>query len=118
MGDSSEFQRHSRGVGATILELCDIRTMLCSVSTLRLLSVLHHTTHLDLVVLQTSLGRHPHAGMLCVRQLHPCCGLTLDHCFCHVSSQPASLSLITSTVLVKTSRAVCAPDIDIVVFLD
>ena len=40
--------------------------MLCSVSTLRLLSVLHHTTHLVLVVLQTSLGRHPHVGMLCV----------------------------------------------------
>ena len=31
----------TRGVGAPILVLCDIRTMLCSVSTLRLLSILH-----------------------------------------------------------------------------
>ena len=38
--------------------------MLCTVSTLRLLSVLHHTTHLVLVVLQTSFGRHPHARMI------------------------------------------------------
>ena len=32
-------------------------------------SVLHHTTHLVLVVLQTSLGRHPRAGMLCVTSI-------------------------------------------------
>ena len=57
---------HSRGADATILVLCDIRTVLCSISTLRLLSVLHHTTHLVLAVLQTSLDRHPRAGMLCV----------------------------------------------------
>ena len=69
VGGSSDFPKHSLGVGATILVLCDIRIMLCSVTTLRLLSVLHHSTHLVLVVLQTSLGRHPHAGMLCVRQL-------------------------------------------------
>ena len=75
-------------------------------------SVLHHTTHLVLVVLQTSLGRHPHATMLCVRQLQLWCGLTPDHCFCRVSSQPASFSETTLTVWVKTSRAVCAPDID------
>ena len=38
-----------------------------SISTL-LISVLHHTTHLALAVLQTSLDRHPRAGMLCARQ--------------------------------------------------
>ena len=70
MGGSSDFPGYSQGVGATMLVLFDIRTMLCSVSTLRLLSVLYHTTHLVLVVvLQTNLGRHPRAGMLCVRQL-------------------------------------------------
>ena len=62
VGDGSDFPGHSRGVDATILVLCDIRTVLCSSSTLRLLSVLHHTTHLVLVVLQTGLGRHPRAG--------------------------------------------------------
>ena len=40
--------------------------MLCSVSTLCLLSVLRHTTRLVLVVLQTIIGRQ---GMLYVRQL-------------------------------------------------
>ena len=39
VGDSSDFPGHSRGVDATILVLCDIRTVLCSISTLRLLSV-------------------------------------------------------------------------------
>ena len=38
--------------------------------------------------------------------------LTLGHCFCRVSSQPASFSETTLTVLVKTSRAVYATDID------
>ena len=68
VGDSSDFPGHSRGADATILVLCDIRTVLCSISTLRLLSVLRHTTNLVLAVLQTSLGRHPRAGMLCVRR--------------------------------------------------
>ena len=62
---SSDFPGHSRDVDATILVLCDIRTVPCSISTLRLLSVLRHTTHLVLAVLQTSLGRRPRAGMLC-----------------------------------------------------
>ena len=39
--------------------------MLCSVSTLRLLSVLRHTPRLVLVVLQTNLGRHPRANAVC-----------------------------------------------------
>ena len=69
VGDGSDFPGHSRGVDATILVLCDIRTVLCSISTLRLLSVLRHTTHLVLAVLQTSLDRHPRAGMLvCVNR--------------------------------------------------
>ena len=68
MGDSSDFPGHSRGVDATIMVLCDIRTVLRSISTLRLLSVLQHTTHLVLAVLQTGLDRHPRARMLCVRQ--------------------------------------------------
>ena len=68
VGDSSDFPGHSRGADATVLVLCDIRTVLCSMSTLRLLAVLHHTTHLVLAVLQTSLDRHPRAGMLCERQ--------------------------------------------------
>ena len=50
VGDSSDFPGHSRGVDATILVLCDIRTVLCSISTRRLLSVLRHTTHLVLAV--------------------------------------------------------------------
>ena len=110
--DSSDFPGHSRGACATILELSDIRTVLCSISTLRLLSDLHHTTRLFLAVLQTSLDRHPRAGMLCARQSKFRCGLTPGHCFCHVSSQPASFSETTSTVLVKTSRTVYVPDID------
>ena len=68
VGDSSDFPGHSRDACATILVLCDIRTVLCLISTLRLLSVLHHTIHLVMVVLQTNLGRHPRAGMLCIRQ--------------------------------------------------
>ena len=63
------FQDTHKVLGATVLVLCDSRTMLSSVSTLRLLSVLRHTTNLVLVVLQTNLGRHPRAGMLCVHQL-------------------------------------------------
>ena len=66
MGDSSDFPRHSRGVDATILVRCDIRTMLCSISTLHLLSVVRHTTNLVLAVLQTSLDQHLRAGMLSV----------------------------------------------------
>ena len=107
VGGSSDFPGYSQCVGATILVLCDSRTLLCSVSTLGLLSVLRHTTRKVLVVLQTNLGRHPRAGMLCVRHWQLCCGLILDRCLCRVSSQPASFSE-TVTVLVKISRAVCA----------
>ena len=53
------FQDIHEVLDATILVLCDIRTVLCSISTLHLLSVLHHTIHLVLAVLQTSLDRHP-----------------------------------------------------------
>ena len=87
--------------------------MLCSVSTLRLLSVLHHTTHLVLVVLQTNLGRHPRARMLCTS-----IALVMwsDSGSLFLSSELAAsqhrFSETVSTVLVKTSRAVCAPDID------
>ena len=66
LGSVRSVPGYSQGVGATVLVLCDGRTMLCSVSTLRLLSVLRHTTRLVLVVLQTNIGRQ---GMLCVRQL-------------------------------------------------
>ena len=68
LGGSSDFPGYSQGVGATVLVLCDSRTVLCSDSTLRLLLVLRHTNRLVLVVLQTNLGRHPRARMLCVRQ--------------------------------------------------
>ena len=69
VGRSSDFPGYSQGVGATVLVLCDSRTVLCSISTLRFFSVLRHTTRLVLVVLQTNLGRHQRARMLCVCQL-------------------------------------------------
>ena len=68
VGDSSDFPVYLPDVDATVLVLCDSHTVLCSVSTLRFLSVLRHTTRLVLEALQTNLGRHLRAGMLCVRQ--------------------------------------------------
>ena len=35
VGRSSDFPGYSQGVGATVLVLCDSRTVLCSISTLR-----------------------------------------------------------------------------------
>ena len=43
VGGSSDIARYSQSVSATVLVLCDRRTMLRSVSTLRLLSVLRQT---------------------------------------------------------------------------
>ena len=103
MVGSSDFPRYSQDVGATVSVLCDSRTVLCSVSIVRLFSILRQTTRLVLVVLQTNLGRHPCEGMLCVRQLQLKCGPTLNRCFCRGcrgSSQAASFSGTVSTVLV------------------
>ena len=61
------FQDTHKVLMPQFMVLCDGRTMLCSVSTLRLLSILRYTTRLVLLVLQTNRGRHPRVGILCVR---------------------------------------------------
>ena len=66
---TSDFPGDSQRVGATVSVLCDNHTTLCSVSKLRLRTILTHTIRLLLVALQTILGQCRGAGMLCVRQL-------------------------------------------------
>ena len=89
---SSDFPGYSQGVDAKILVLCDSRTMLCSVSTLRLLSILRHWWFCKQILVD-----------ICVQE---CCVYVNFTC-----DVVASFSETVSTVLVRTSRAVCAPDI-------
>ena len=93
------FQR----VGTTVSVQCDNHTMLCSVSKLRLRTILTHTIRLIRVALQTVLGQCLCAGKLCVRRLQLCCNRVLDGLFDHMNLQPTLFSETVSMVSVHTS---------------